>query len=567
MQPAEFGALASVPAQVAGFEAEVDRVLGVDYTHLHLGEMGDLYVTEFGLPIVECLLPENHWNDKAWFAENAHQLSGTSSIFRVMTKPAGGRQRDVVIKWNRMGQEIPGDEFIDAQFNSPFEEFSLVMDLRDAQVGQGRRIYTQKPLAIFVPAARVDLWRTGRKEYMMQDKIDKHVEIELDMQRLYAVLYEWIKGIDAVEAQEAGLLEESEVEALTREASVRIGAQGFKVLDRKPHHVIVRPRPDGDLLRDRTGEIEYALVDYELLQLTEEHDREVRQEKRSDYLRKQRDRFVIETPKVLPSHLHYQNIFGVGYIFGEAQSTGGEVWVVGKDPDLYDYFLPERWEKSPRTRLSAVHEAFYTVTKDNIHLTWKVSRVGLLPDADPFKEDERTILEFGYNSPFEEIAIALRLSKAGVPTTYPRAVYKAGVRSDIFESLFDPRRYETHAQLKSAHGTPILTPTRDYITIWGYWNGPDEALAAQDGDYLEGVNALRAWREGLISEDTYVALMGRIREKLKTLSVEDLNLRGTHILLSRRVASGELLRDAEGFPEARICTFELLRMTHGWDEP
>ena len=48
-------------------------------------------------------------------------------------------------------------------------------------------------------------------------------------------------------------------------------------------------------------------------------------------------------------------------------------------------------------------------------------------------------------------------------------------------------------------------------------------------------------------------------------SVEDLNLRGTHILLSRRVASGELLRDADGFPETRICTFELLRMTAGWD--
>ncbi|MFC1525803.1 hypothetical protein ACFL6X_03210 [Candidatus Latescibacterota bacterium] len=554
-------------ATATDFETEIDRVLGVDYTHLHLGEEGDLYVTEFGLPMVECLLPENHWNDKEWFAEHAHPLSGTSSIYRVTTKPANGRQRDIVIKWNRMGQEIPGDEFMDAQFNSPFEEFSLVMDLRDAQAGQGRRVYTQKPLAIFVPATRVDLWRTGRKEYMMQDKIDKHVEIELDMQRLYAVLYEWIKGIDAVQAQEAGLLDEEKVEALTRAASDCLGDRGFQVLDRKPHHVIVRPRPDGDLLRDRTGAIQYALVDYELLQLTTEHDQEVRQEKRSDYLRKQRDRFVIETPKVLPSHLHYMNIFGVGYIFGEAQSTGGELWVVGKDPDLYDYFLPERWEKSPRTRLSAIHEAFYTVTKDNIHLTWKVSRVGLLPDADPFKEDEHAILEFGYNSPFEEIAIARRLSEAGVPTTYPRAIYKAGLRSEISESLFDPRRYETHEELLSSHGTPILTPDRDYISIWGYWNGPDEKLADQDDDYLEGINALRAWREGLITEDTYVALMERIRQQLATFNVEDLNLRGTHILLSRRVASGELLRDAEGFPEAHICTFELLRMTEGWGAP
>ncbi|MFH1572123.1 MAG: hypothetical protein ABIL09_29300, partial [Gemmatimonadota bacterium] len=425
-------------AAAAGFAAtEVARVLGVAYTHLHLGEEGDLYVTDYGLPIVQCLLPENHWGDKEWFGEHSHPLSGTSSIYRVTTKPVNGRQRQIVIKWNRMGQEIPGDEFMDAQFNSPFEEFSLVMDLREAQAGQPQRVYTQKPLAIFVPATRVDLWRTGRKEYMMQNKIDKHVEIELDMQRLYAVLYEWIKGIDAVEAREAGLLDDAEVEALTRAAHERLAAQGFKVLDRKPHHVIVRPRPEGGLLRDRDGEIRYAMVDYELLQLTAAHDQEVRQEKRSDYLRKQRDRFSIQTPKVLPSHLHYMNIFGVGYIYGETQSTSGELWVVGKDPDLYDYFLPERWEKSPRTRLSAVHEAFHTVTKDNINLTWKVSRVGLVPDADPFKEDERAILEFGYNSPFEEIAIALRLSEGGVPTTYPRAIYRAGLRSEISESLFD----------------------------------------------------------------------------------------------------------------------------------
>ncbi|MFH1567027.1 MAG: hypothetical protein ABIL09_03440, partial [Gemmatimonadota bacterium] len=431
--------------------------------------------------------------------------------------------------------------------------------------GQAQKVYTQKPLAIFVPATRVDLWRTGRKEYMMQNKIDKHVEIELDMQRLYAVLYEWIKGIDAVEAREAGLLDDAEVEALTRTAHERLKTHGFMVLDRKPHHVIVRPRPQGGLLRNRDGEIRYAMVDYELLQLTAAHDQEVRQEKRSDYLRKQRDRFSIQTPKVLPSHLHYMNVFGVGYIYGETQSTSGELWVVGKDPDLYDYFLPERWEKSPRTRLSAVHEAFHTVTKDNINLTWKVSRVGLVPDADPFKQDERAILEFGYNSPFEEIAIALRLSEGGVPTTYPRAIYRAGLRSEISESLFDPRRYQSHEGLLSAHDTPILTPDRDYITIWGYWNGPDEKLAVQDGDYLEGINALRAWREGFITEDTYVAMMERVRQQLKALSVEDLNLRGTHILLSRRVASGELLRDADGFPETRICTFELLRMTEGWD--
>jgi hypothetical protein len=29
---------------------------------------------------------------------------------------------------------------------------------------------------------------------------------------------------------------------------------------------------------------------------------------------------------------------GVDYIYGRAESTGGILWVVGKDPDLFNYF-------------------------------------------------------------------------------------------------------------------------------------------------------------------------------------------------------------------------------------
>ncbi len=539
------------------------RVLGVDYVHYTLGEEGDLYVTTYGLPFVECLFPENHWLDKERFEEHAQRLSGTSSLYRVTTKEVDGRRRDIVIKWNRMGQEIPGDEFMGAEFNSPFEEFSLVTDLRQAQRTAAHKVYTQKPLAIFVPAARVELWRTGRKEHVMQSKIDKHVEIELDVSRLYAVIYEWIKGIDAVQSCEQGLLSEEEMVSLTLSASALIEGQGFEVLDRKPHHVILRP-VDGDrLLHDREGKVVYALVDYELLRRTTEHEEEVRSEKRSDYLRKQRDRFTIQTPKVLPSHLHYTNILGVGYIYGRAQSTDGDLWVVGHDPDLFDYFLPERWEKSPRVRLSAFHEIYHTVTRDNIHLVWKVSEVGLVPDMDPFQESEREILEFGYNSPFEEVALALKLSEAGIPTTYPRAIYTTGVRSDISELLLDRRRYETHRHMLTPSGDPILRSDRVYINIWGYWNGPDDMLAARDEDHFEGVNALRAWREGIIDKPEYVDLMECTGQKLRAVGVEDLNLRGTHILLSRRCRTGELVRDPEGIPEARICSFELLRDSDG----
>ena len=541
-----------------------ESILGVAYTHFSLGGEGDLYVTEQGLPFTGCLFPENHWLDREWFRQHSQRLSGTSSLYRATTKRVNGKQKEIVVKWNRMGQEIPGDEFIDAEFNSPFEEFSLVMELREAQKAADRRVFTQKPLAIFVPAKRLELWRTGRKKHMMRSKIDKHVEIELDMRRLYAVIYEWIKGIDAVQACEQAVIDEDQMVSLTLSAHDRIEGLGFDVLDRKPHHVILRPQKDGDVLKDREGDIVFALVDYELLRRTTKHELEVRQKKRSGYLRKQRDRFTIRTPKVLPSHLHYMNIFGVGYIYGRTQSTDGELWVVGKDPDLFDYFLPERWEKTLRRRLSAFHEIFHTVTKDNINLVWKTSSVGIVPDVDPFKDDEREIIEFGYNSPFEEVALAEKLTEAGIPTTYPRAIYMTGVRTEISKFLFDKRRYETHKHLQTPEGSAILQSDRDYISIWGYWNGPDDKLAARDGDYFEGINAMRAWREGIISKEEYVSLMLHIRERLLAVNVEDLNLRGSHILLSRRCNTMELVRDRDGLPDARICTFELLRMSDGW---
>jgi hypothetical protein len=542
------------------------RVLGTTYIHFSLGEEGDLYITEPGLPFADCLFPESHWSDTEWFKQHSERLSGTSSLYRVTTKKINGRQKEIVIKWNRMGQEIPGDkEFMNVEFNSPFEEFSLVTELRDALRTADRTVFAQKPLAIFVPATRVALWRTGRKEYMMQAKIDKHVEIELDMYRLYAVIYEWIKGIDAVQAREQGIIDEDQMVSFTLSAYERIERQGFEVHDRKPHHVIVRPRKNGELMKDKMGNIVYALVDYELLTRTPEHEKAVRKEKRSYYLQKQRDRFIIETPKVLPSHLHYMNIFGVGYIYGRTQSTDGELWVVGKDPELFDYFLPERWEKALRTRLSAYHEIFRTVTKDNINLVWKASRVGIIPDMDPFKDNEREIIEFGYNSPFEEVALAVKLERGGIPTTYPRAIYMTGARTEISESLFDNHRYETHKHLVTPEGKPILRSDRDYILIWGYWNGPDDVLAARDGDYLEGVNALRAWREGIIAEEEYVRLMKNVRERLNALKVEDLNLRGTHILISRRSRTGKLICNRDGSLEKRICNFELLRMADGWE--
>jgi len=541
---------------------EVEKVFDVYYLHVRCPDQSDLYVTKCGLPFFANLKPENFLNDPEWFDSNSERLSGTSTTYRVRTKRVNGRFKDVVIKYNRMGQDVPGaedsEELMHAEFNSPFEEFALVMELREAGREKSSIVITQKPLAIYVPAERRDPWRMGRYEHKMKSKIETHGEIGLDMFRPYVVVYEWIKGIDAAYACREGILEEERMIALTLEAEKNLKRTGFIVRDTKPHHVIIRPTRDGRLAPNREGGVLYGMVDYELLTRTPEREESIKKVKRLSYLAKQKERFESKRQTAFPPHLKLVNILGVDYVNGRAESTDGMLWVVGKDPDLFDYFLPERWEHTPRTKLSAHHEIYHTLTKDNIHLVWKVSKVGMLPDVDPFVEEERRILEYGYNSPFEEISFAIGLSSNGIRTVYPRAIYMFGKKTAISEHVLDKSRYVSHRHYRTAEGDPILRRDHSYIIIWGYWNGPDEKLAEKDGDYLEGISALSAYRSGIISREEYIGFLRRKGERLSRVGIEDLHLRGSHILLSLD-GKGSLVCDNEGVPDMRICNFELLK--------
>jgi hypothetical protein len=228
------------------------------------------------------------------------------------------------------------DDLSGAEFNSPFEEFALVMELRDSRYESHGRIITQKPLGVYVPSEKVELWRTGRKESKMQIKLDVHRDVELDMFRSYVMIYEWVKGIDAARAFEEGLLEENQMIALTLRAEKEMGGKGFRVKDRKPHHIIVKPRGDGTLAKNRQENLLYAVIDYELLVRTPEREEYVKRAKRSRYLVKQKNRFASGAPKQIHPHLKQVMIFGVQYIHGRAEITKGTLWVVGRDPDLFD---------------------------------------------------------------------------------------------------------------------------------------------------------------------------------------------------------------------------------------
>jgi hypothetical protein len=540
-----------------------ERILNVNYAHKKLKNGDDLYVTHYGLPFYKQLDPYNFLTDKEWFRNNSVRLSGSSTTYKVTTKKIRNISKVFVIKYNRMGQEIPGSDessdLINAEFNSPFEEFSLVMELKQAKNDSPCSILTQKPLAIYVPSERIDLWRMGRIEYKLQPKLETHRrEVELDMFRAYVVIYEWIEGVDAAHACTEEIIDEEQMVDLTREVEKQMKLRGFVTKDSKPHHIIIRPGGKGLLKKDGSGDALRAVIDYELLARTPEKEEMIRKLKRVSYLRKQKDRFIMREGKRFPPHLREVNLFGVDFVYGRAESTGGLLWVVGFDFDLFDYFLPERWENTPQTKLSTHHEIFHTLTKDNINLVWKVSRVGTIPDMDPYHENERNILEYGYNSPFEEVAYSLELAHTGIRTVYPRAIYMYGATINISESILDNSRFDNHEKLKTPEGDPILRGDHNYIIIWGYWNGLDEKLAVNDGDYLEGINALSAFREGIISRDEYISLLKRKEERLRRAGFEDLHLRGSHVLLSLD-SRGRLVKDPDGIPEMRICNFELIK--------
>ncbi len=435
-------------------------------------------------------------------------------------------------------------------------EFSLVLEMRGTHSESPGRLYTHRPLAIYVPRKFVQGEQLGRRRHKMEAIQRTHEEIPIDWNRNYAVIYEWLKGIDAWEACRKGLLTKEELAELVEQAHADLNRKGFAVSDSKPNHIIVRPTPGNGLMKDPASKTLYGLVDFELLKRTPEREEQLRAEKRQDYLIRQARRF--EPHWQFPEELTPVRLMDVDYVYGQVESTGGALWVVGRDPMLFDYFLPEKWRRTPRTRISSSQQVFETITKDNVHLVWRVSRVGQIPDADPFVRREKRILDYGYNSPFEEFSIAMELSRKGIETTYPRAIYMTGHKSTVSSSLVDNSRYESHAEFRTPEGHSLLSRQHEYVTIWGYWNGPDDALAAKDEEIYKGIDALSAYREGRLTQRQYVRVVGAAKRRLVAAGIEDLSLRGNHLLLSID-REQKLAVDDKNLPLLRICNFELLK--------
>ncbi len=557
--------------------SELTNILGVVYVHKKTADGGDIYLTRYGLSQGDLLKVEN-WYERAWFEARRERLAGTSAVYRVPTKPVQGRSINLVVKYSRVGADVPINtqvlyEFINAEFNSPWEEFSLVFELREGAFGpRDIGISTQRPLAIYVPPEPMQLWQTGRSRERINKILQRHPGLGLDILRQYILVYEWIEGLNVIEAFEALGCRGEELDALLRPATTRVtadlAAKGYAVADMKPNHIIIREDTLGrlreraagpharvreiDLIQEAVQRNEYSVIDYELLLRTPAHDEQVRKVRRHTYLDDQRDRF---TAAPLPAYLRQVEIFGVPMVHGHTESTGGLLWVVGRNPRLFDYFLPERWRRTPCRSLSARNEVFYTLTKDNIHLVWRTSRVGEWPSPDTEPRRAALIRERGFNSPFEISALAHQLSAAGLPTVYLRALYMTG--GEKMEPVADPRRFASHRGLLALDDQPALRPDRNYVTITGFYNGSDNWVAGQEGALCQPVDLRRAIEEGLLPREDCAALMAATRDRLRALRCDGELLEFSDLLLSID-PRGQLVRAADGRPEARICNLELI---------
>ncbi len=541
------------------------NVLGVVYLRQVTSDGGDLYLTRYGLAYSHHLQVEN-WFDPAWFEAHRQRLQGTSTVFRVPTKPVNGSSIDLVVKNCRVGEDVPVDahllcQFIDAEFNSPWEEFALVMELREGQHDPAaEEMRTQEPLAIYVPPERMQEWQTGRSEDRLNRIQRLHPGVELDILKQYKLIYGWIHGRNVVEML-GDLSAPTEVAEelpwlLNERVLGDLERKGYTVADMKPVHIILpdeeiarmQAQPDaaGAAVEGLVAQRRYAVIDYELLLRTPEHEARVKRDRRHSYLDDLACRFE---PTSMPGHLAQVDILGVPYIHGRVESTGGRLWVVGRNARLFDYFLPERWRRTPGARLSVLNDVQYTLTKDNVHLVWKTSVVGELP-ADPAQRAQ------GFNSPFEEATIAAELAAAGIPTTNVRAIYMTGSRK--LEPSEDGRRYASHACLVTPDGAAVLRDNRNYVILQGYFNGSDGHGGDDDARALSRpVDLASAVAAGPLDLTQAEGLAEGLRRRLAEAGFDGSRL-GLRDFIVSFTGEAELVRDASGDIEARICDFKLI---------
>lgn len=278
-------AFAKVPA---GYHVSC---FGVPYIRNPDEEGGFLYVTRWGWHHLSHLRPEN-WFTERKFVKRGERLRGsTGTVYFYPSHPEGAAPLDLLLKVSRIAEDVPGKlagEFPElsnrngASFNSPFEEFGMVEDLRASNFGPLElHVRTKRPLAVYCAPRDLPAWQLGRvrsdfqnhRRMMQNDQagVPEGMQIHLLEYRQYFSIYAWVPGLDAQAAMEQGLMSEQELTELSLRVNAELAAKGFRILDNKPKHFIVRQGPDGQLIRHH-DQLIYVQIDFELLQRTEAYE-------------------------------------------------------------------------------------------------------------------------------------------------------------------------------------------------------------------------------------------------------------------------------------------------------
>ena len=544
------------------------KAFGLEYKLLKTRDGGDLYLTQFGDAFLQCLLPEN-WHEDSYYARHGQKLPGTSAVYKVPTKPAQGKSIDIVVKFCRIGRDvtplltgrskfISDEEFENARWNGPFEEFGHLMELRKGVYGLKKRFLTQRPLGIFVPPERCQEWQLGRSSDSF--RIGQHLmekdstlgedcdPVKLDISRQYIMIFSWIKGIGLDGLLARGALSEERCNEITERVYFQdMIPSGFKVLDTKPAHIILRAGKNNRLL-EKDGRYTFALIDYELLRRTDEHEKVYGLSRRSQYWQYIHERFDEKSSIGMPDELKCVSVNGVPYVFGSTPN-GGKLWVMGYNYRLFDYFMPEKWRSRDRIRLSSRNEVYHSLTPDNIHLVYKRSRVGILPESNPLEDKPSAIVEQGYNSPFEEVAIAERLRINGLNITPPRAIYRTGQKSTSRKFILDDRRYQAARGLTTPEDPPepLLSDQHDYYVLWGCWRGIDPEKGYFPGNPHWGFTTVnQALNDKLISPDEASSIMAGTVSKLQRRNIAQMFFGKYDFLLTFNDDMTTLKKDKNG---------------------
>ncbi|TWT79340.1 hypothetical protein CA13_07390 [Planctomycetes bacterium CA13] len=268
------------------------KVYGVRYVFVVDDDGNEFYVTRLGWRLLENLQPENWYSAKAYSKRGERLVEGSGVVYRVPTENKDGVKQDLVVKFSRFAEEVPlqvaktfpdkmpAEVVAGAMFNDPFQEFGLLVDLRNGHFGRKElQVRTKHPICIFSPARKCAPWRLGRERGrfdryrtgMAANLDSNYSKIDLDFERQYVYLFAWIKGINADVSAQEGLITKEEAGEVTMQAASDLREKGFMVLDNKPSHVILRQRKkNGELLR-RNGKLVYGLIDFELLMRTEDY--------------------------------------------------------------------------------------------------------------------------------------------------------------------------------------------------------------------------------------------------------------------------------------------------------